>query len=74
VGGGAEQQLSDSIYRFDYAVVEGGIYIIRDGALDYLESSDRQEHNPGEDPKAGHRHFGFAGRPLSALRASRRAR
>jgi len=37
VGGGPEQQLSDSIYRFDYAVVEGGIYIIRDGALDYLD-------------------------------------
>jgi Tol biopolymer transport system component/DNA-binding winged helix-turn-helix (wHTH) protein len=35
-GGGTEEKLVDSIYRLNYAVTETGVYVTRDGFIDYL--------------------------------------
>ena len=39
LAGGPEEMISDSIYRFNYAVVENGVYVMRNGGIDFIESA-----------------------------------
>jgi len=36
VGGGSEEKIADSIYRYNYALTEKGVYLSRDGSIDFL--------------------------------------
>jgi Tol biopolymer transport system component/DNA-binding winged helix-turn-helix (wHTH) protein len=42
VGGGPEEKIVDSIYRFNYAVTEKGIYLTRDGCIDFVDFATGQ--------------------------------
>ncbi len=35
----AEEKIADSIYRFNYAETEKGIYLTRDGSIDFVDSA-----------------------------------
>lgn len=36
VGGGPEEKIADSIYRVNYALTDKGVYLTRDGSIDFL--------------------------------------
>jgi Tol biopolymer transport system component/DNA-binding winged helix-turn-helix (wHTH) protein len=51
VGGGTEEKLVDSIYRLNYAVTETGVYVTRDGSIDFLNFATGEIHSIIKAPR-----------------------
>ncbi|MES1261402.1 MAG: winged helix-turn-helix domain-containing protein, partial [Acidobacteriota bacterium] len=51
VGGGPETRLSDAIFRYNYAVTDKGVYVTRNGNIDYIDLASGESKTILKTPK-----------------------
>jgi serine/threonine protein kinase/sugar lactone lactonase YvrE len=51
VEGGPEEQVADSIYRFNYALTEKGVYVTRNGRVDFVDFAAGQIRTVVKTPR-----------------------